>query len=362
MAFWFVSESSGVNFRGRVLDLTSSRWWSKPSWSGRPLRRPEIGSVTPSPSANQLMDSGPRSDRSSSVPSSSKLASRTSGVTSNRAASPWSDAVRTRRSLAKNAAHPIQIALRTYALSLSLSLGPSLIQYVLPLFSAQPLRDFTKNRKGPRLVDVLKRELGFNGLAFALMVAAGGGAALQDIWDLLEEHEQWLPEASPNPDSIANVNPWCKFVAWATSCKPTVSQKSFISNLISSSLAAILLRVGRRSSRERRSVLPMPGTSPISEASHRMSLTLDLTLLLLVRAFDAAVQSFVFNKSENAIQTTTRSKKGKKPAEGSILKETLEREKRKQESSRRRRYMTTLIDAVVFWGCSARSVCCLPDS
>jgi len=56
-----------------------------------------------------------------------------------------------------------------------------------------------------------------------------------------------------------------------------------------------------------------------------MSATLDLTLLVLVRAFDALVQGLVFRRAG---------------------------EEKKQER-KRRLAMTTKLDALAFWACSA---------
>ncbi len=75
--------------------------------------------------------------------------------------------------------HPLHIALRTYALSLSLSLGPSLLS---PLLSRK-----ARDGRLKALASVLQRELGISGFAFAMSVGVGGGSALKYFWDVWED-------------------------------------------------------------------------------------------------------------------------------------------------------------------------------
>jgi hypothetical protein len=114
-------------------------------------------------------------------------------------------------------------------------------------------------------------------------------------------------------------------------------------------MAARLLRVGSPK-RQYTKAVTIPSTLPISgsrPSNGSTSSTWDLTLLLVVRAFDVAVQYFVSRASDRIPRSPPEHEK--KQVEGRILRETL-------EIDVRRRRMTTAIDALMFWGCSARSV------
>jgi hypothetical protein len=71
--------------------------------------------------------------------------------------------------------------------------------------------------------------------------------------------------------------------------------------------------------------VPISQKTPQTEQGGRMSATLDLTLLVLVRAFDALVQGLVFNRTGD---------------------------EKKQERKRRLAIITKL-DALTFWASSA---------
>ncbi len=73
--------------------------------------------------------------------------------------------------------HPAHVALRTYALSLFLSLRPALLPFII-----SPSRvGGSKSLRG-----ILKREFGLSGFAFAMTVGVGGGVALRHFWDKWE--------------------------------------------------------------------------------------------------------------------------------------------------------------------------------
>ena len=79
-------------------------------------------------------------------------------------------------------------------------------------------------------------------------------------------------------------------------------------------------------------------------------------MLLLVRAVDALVQNVVFHRSGSAHVKAELERKGSRDWVGDDLTERLIREKEKATALKRRR-LTTRIDALVFWACSARWVC-----
>lgn len=266
--------------------------------------------------------------------------------------------------------HPAQIALRTYAVSLSLSLGPSLLPFVLGLLSG---RNKTKARSRS-LTDVLKRELGPNGFAFAITAAVGGGAALQRAWQLLEDSSDYgfgvdtnprhsgslAGDATPVANILARNETYRKLRRWIASHAISSERKTFISNLISSTIAITLLHSRRRSKPIRKIDIPLTAPIELGATKHGPSPTLDLTLLLLVRAVDATIQSLVFKRSM-AYWPRSRNLSAIDILgdNGEILVSqagAMEAQRKKEQEMVWRQKMTTRIDAFIFWACSARSV------
>lgn len=209
----------------------------------------------------------------------------------------------------------IQKSLRTYAISLSLSLGPSLIPVIAslnrPAHSAKILKK------------VLKRELSPTGFAFALTVIIGGGGATAKLWEALE--------SAYRQDNLKQ--PWLQ----AVSHRFSSAQKAFLSNVLSSTVGIILLQAGRRTAKN----LPSP--------------TLDLTLLLFVRAMDVFIQSYVFKQSHREYRPSADHNNRLFP-DPAVLRERLEQEELKHlaEASQRREKLRTRIDGGLFWICTAR--------
>lgn len=214
--------------------------------------------------------------------------------------------------------HPLQVTIRTYSLALSLSLGPALLSFA---------GASSKARYGGVLLGlktILKRELSITGFPFAITTAIGGGAALQALWSALEQDE--ADYAALLGDRLATR--LRKLKAYLSSLKP--SRKTFIVNSLSSFLAIVLLQSRRRSAQTQKAHIPW--TVPIAPRSKwevgRTSATLDLTLLLFVRALDTIVRRAIFwvvgDEAEDA--------------------------------PKQRRKITTRLDAVMFWASSARCV------
>lgn len=202
--------------------------------------------------------------------------------------------------------HPLHVAIRTYPLALSLSLGPTLLSFT----SSQRARS-------DGLISILRRELSTTAFPFAITVALAGGSALRTLWQRLDQRNfesayRSEPDAVPRPQ--ARLKPW---------------QKTFISNALASLAAISLLQRRHRSMHTQSIYIPM--TIPFSQAQKagrgRMSATLDLTLLVLVRAFDALVQGLVFKRAGD---------------------------EKKQERKRRLTIISKL-DALAFWASSAGS-------
>ncbi len=210
------------------------------------------------------------------------------------------------------------------------------------------------NRRSQRtglaaLGKVLRRELGHDGFAFAVTLAIGGGSALRRLWDRLEAKRS-------RPDTKEEDNSWLS----SLNSKLSSVQKTFIANLFTSSLSILLLQAGRRRSERLRNV-PRPGAIPIPytytppnrttpfSVKNSPSPTLDLTLLVLVRAIDVALQSIILKYTAKTGPET--------PSEESLS--SLVNGKRKRSSDKRKVDLTTKLDAFVFWACSARFVDCL---
>ena len=201
--------------------------------------------------------------------------------------------------------HPFHIIVRTYPLALSLSLGPAILS-----FATSP----TARLKD--LKQILRRELGVTGFPFAITVALGGGSALRTLWkrwELEQDEPSNARRGKPNGAGfLARLKPW---------------HKTFISNALASLVAISLLQSRSRSVKTRK--VHIPWTVPISETRKtkggETSVTLDLTLLLLVRAFDALVQGFVFKRTGDETK----------------------------QARKRRLSITTKLDALAFWASSA---------
>lgn len=174
--------------------------------------------------------------------------------------------------------HPLHVAIRTCPLALSLSLGPTLLSFT-----------YSQRARSDGLIPILRRELSATAFPFAITVALAGGSALRTLWQRLDQREieiTYRNEPDVVPRHQARLKPW---------------QKTFICNALASLAAISLLQRRRRSLQTRNSYIPM--TIPISQAHKdgrgRMSATLDLTLLVLVRALDALVQGLVFRRTSD---------------------------------------------------------------
>lgn len=262
---------------------------------------------------------------------------------------PWFHCI---SSLSDDPTHPGQIALRTYALSLALSLGPSLIPFVTDSFFRRksPRTDFSA------FIHVLRRELGYDGFAFATTLSVGGGAVLHHQWnnqdtqdpiysdplgfsvlDSRLEKKEKETESSRRPGVRSMLaQAWksmiCSMKDRSEGIELTLEQRTFLAYAIASSVGIFLLQKGRcRASR-----LKQGRFSSISP-------TIDLTLLLAVRALDSVFQSFIHRRTKSKNCFTV------KPI---VAKDLLEQEHQKTSSEK----LSMEIDALLFWACSARFV------
>jgi len=229
--------------------------------------------------------------------------------------------------------HPLQIAARTYALSLSLSLAPSLVPLVT---SAKARRGGLKTFAG-----ILRRELGWNGFAFAMTLGVGGGSALQHLWAWLEKTygESQGPTFGDANTTFAHTQ--LRRVLAYTASLPVLG-KAFVANAMSATLAILMLQSRRRGRPDHR-VASLPLTVPMQDSliqdGRRASPTLDLSLLLFVRAMDALVRATIL------------------PMLASVHAPGREDEI-ERVGVKKRRLWTSRIDAFVFWASSARIMWC----
>lgn len=222
--------------------------------------------------------------------------------------------------------HPVQAALRTYALSLSLSLGPSLLPFITAFLTGRSRKTGLK-----ALIRVLQRELGLDGFACSMTLSVGGGLALRELWaahDSVPEQREALPQ---HRNFLTSLSP---------------SRKTFIASMVSSSFGILLLQAGRRRSFHLRQkslspvILVPPLTPPTStpKYSFRTSDTLDLTLLFFVRAVDSLLQNYI--RRTTCIKGLGTTLAGNKMSQ--------------KKSPKAATTLTSRIDGIVFWACSAR--------
>ena len=255
--------------------------------------------------------------------------------------------------LSDDPTHPAQVALRTYALALSLSLGPSLVPFVSAVFSTKARARATSTA----LKRVLRRELGHDGFPFAITLAVAGGAALRKhFWALLAHADQHEPkraaEAPSGPSYTAQAIAALRrilAVMRAALLALGPAQRTFLAHAISSAVGIVLIQAGRqRTAREKAA----RQTSP--RAVDLTSPTLDLTLLVVVRAVDSIMQAFILQKPVPARLRAASLAQGRN-AEPALVHARLAGEKIRREN-RVRQQWTSQVDAFVFWACSARCV------
>ncbi|KAF8846379.1 hypothetical protein BDN67DRAFT_940190 [Paxillus ammoniavirescens] len=248
------------------------------------------------------------------------------------------------KDISDDPSHPVQISMRTYILTISLSLGPTLLPVALALRSP--------SLKGRIKVfwRVLERELGPTGFASAMTVAVGGGAALQRLWDILcsrdghHRSEDTQAESAPSPPPVGDRSQSFNLdLVYGIYSKLSQYQRAFLANVLTSTLAIILLQ-----RRRRRRIGPV---SPM----------MNLSLLFLVRALDASVQSLLFRKAREVVARRARllphlliSGPSGDPVP---FPDTISLNKQPGVLAQDwQRKVATRLDALIFWASSARFV------
>ena len=280
--------------------------------------------------------------------------------------------------LPKDPTHPVHIALRTYALALLLSLGPSLSPYIVVIFSklinVKTKRSSTKTDLAT-LKRVLRRELGHDGFAFSVTLTVAGGAAIRDLFcnanattDIESRDSNCSRIETAKASSTSRGHGVQRFLQLLKSCLLSASpeQQTFLSHGISSFIGILLLQAGRARAARLRAA-----SKPTNSGGH--SPTLDLTLLLLVRAVDSIVQTFILQKSRpiasyinnapsagdqsvSKEDSSSRSGTQQQHLEARLVHDKLAKEKSKDETHKIKLKLTSRLDAFVFWACSARCV------
>jgi len=253
-------------------------------------------------------------------------------------------------------------------MALSLSLGPSLVPFVAALVIPNARSSTSSSRTNlAALKRILRRELGHDGFAFSVTLSVAGGAALKKslgLWKVLKQvyrvaggqedsDDDTKPELRDEDTTTRHTDLFTRLTGWLSKMSP--EQETFLCNFLSSSVGVLLLQAGRqRAVRLRQLRHPSPTKSPMDLTSP----TLDLTLLLVVRAIDSLMQSFILQKTTPVSTEYDRKGKGREhTAEPRLVHDKLQREKVKQENKSRQE-MTAQVDAFVFWACSARIMWC----
>ncbi|KIY68823.1 hypothetical protein CYLTODRAFT_421272 [Cylindrobasidium torrendii FP15055 ss-10] len=226
--------------------------------------------------------------------------------------------------------HPVQVVLRTYGIALSLSLIPG----ITPVLAAAVLSKKSSRQHLQLLRQILKRELGLGGFAFAITVGIGGGATLKAVWDAINDHTPEGDKENSKDRLIRRVKQLLDIPGLSD------AQRTFASYCATTSIAIALLQAGRHR-------LNLQGRP-------KPSRTLDLTLLFFVRAVDAFVQYVVLRR----IASVRRDPNLPEVAPRDGIRQRLMQYKLDVQQQASKEVLTTRIDGLVFWACSARIMWC----
>ena len=261
--------------------------------------------------------------------------------------------------IALPADHPAKISSRTYGLALLLSLGPALLPFVTKVaFLAKTGKGVDRVKMwnvAAGLGRLLRRELGPFGFAFAITTAVAGGSFLRIASGNLEKPAVRSPQdgganfnaaGGGSKSSFKNVK--SRLRLYWTSLSDV--QQTFLSNALASTVAIILLQwktaPGRPSG-----VHELPLTLPIDDIpKHKgISPTLNLTLILFVRALDSVVHGGLQDRLLQKLKG-----KGREVTLGPAEAEATSRDSVHAKDWINR--WTSNLDSLVFCVCSARSV------
>lgn len=242
--------------------------------------------------------------------------------------------------------HPARVALRAYGLTLALSLGPTLVPFI-----TQPLvRSRTHGHGGTRklgleaLVRLVRKQLRYDGFAFAMTVAVAGGPWLREIWRRVRDPSPTLGKEEngpqngrspvarrPLPSPLSHL--YARLLALAQTIDSHPKRLLFLTNAVAALFGFILLRSGKDKALRRHN---LNAGSP----------TLDLTLLLVVRAVDGLLQTLI--RSTIIPVSKVQEEKGHPKDLALVVAKT--------RAERYREKLSVNIDAITFWICGSRYI------
>ncbi|KAF9785854.1 hypothetical protein BJ322DRAFT_746067 [Thelephora terrestris] len=257
--------------------------------------------------------------------------------------------------IALPAEHPAKIGSRTYGLCLLLSLGPALLPFVAKAVGLAKAGKDVDRAEARKVVAGLKRllgrELGPFGFAFAITTAVSGGSFLQSIVGNLESSRS-LVAASGGLGSVFHHTKFRLRCCWKSLSN---FQQTYLINALASAVAIALLQ-GKPAPGRPEGVPGLPSTLPIpiggTSRRQGISPTLNLTLVLFVRALDSVVRGglqdkLLQNLGREGRKVTFTPAQVEKPA-------SIDSTHAKNWIDRR----TSTLDSLVFCICSARIIWC----
>jgi len=246
-------------------------------------------------------------------------------------------------------------------LALLLSLGPKLLPFVIRVVAlAKAGKDVDRVRVGKTatgLARLLRQELGPFGFAFAITAAVAGGSFLRNAFENLEKPTDLSTQnGDADFDDVAggSLNSTLKNVRrtlerhWKSLSDV---QQTFLSNALASIMAILLLQ-WKTAPRRLPGVPELPLTLPVDDIPRRngISPTLNLTLILFVRALDSVVhgglQDRLLQKLKGKGREVTHRSTG--------VEEAISRDSVDAKNWIHKR--TSNLDSLVFCVCSARYV------
>ena len=256
--------------------------------------------------------------------------------------------------------HPAKISFRAYRLALLFSLGPAFIPFVTKVVA---LRNAGKGVDRVRawkvaagLWRLVRRELGPFGFAFAITTAVAGGSFLRNAFENPEKPVDLPPRNGDANFGAAGGGFYCTMRDVQSTLRsywtslPDV-QQTFLSSALASTVAILLLQwkttLGRPSG-----VPELPLTLPIDDIPKRKGIppTLDLTLILFVRALD----SVVHGELQDRVLQKLKGKGREVTPESTKVEEATSRDSVHAENWIKK--WTSNLDSLVFCACSARCV------
>ena len=245
-------------------------------------------------------------------------------------------------------------------MALLLSLGPELLPFIARVVVlAKAGKDIDRVRVGKIVTGLgrlLRRESGPFGFAFAITTAVAGGSFLRNASESLEKPaDLFIQNGDANVDAAGRgsnstlKNVQCTLRRYWKSLSDV--QQTFLFNALASTTAILLLQwktVPRRPS----GVPELPLTLPVDDIPRRkgISPTLNLTLILFVRALDSVVHGALQDKLLQKLKG-----KGREVTHRSTeVEEAISR-----DSVHAKNWIhkwTSNLDSLVFCVCSARYV------